>query len=101
MDDFGEGVLTPYPVGPEGKSPFFPVSQVCVCLSVCLCACMRVCLCVSVVSRGQTFFLLSWGKKVWPHETSVCLCLCVCLSLCVYTLAHGTIFSCLGGIQMP
>lgn len=32
MDDFGEGVLTPYPIGPEGKSPFFPVSQVCMCL---------------------------------------------------------------------
>ena len=28
VDDSGEGVLTPYPVGPEGKSPFFPVSQV-------------------------------------------------------------------------
>lgn len=27
VDDFGEGVLTPYPIGPEGKSPFFPVSQ--------------------------------------------------------------------------
>lgn len=27
VDDFGAGVLTPYPVGPEGKSPFFPVSQ--------------------------------------------------------------------------
>lgn len=34
VDDFGEGVLTPYPVGPEGKSPFFPVSQVSV-LKVC------------------------------------------------------------------
>ena len=62
MDDFGEGVLTPYPVGPEGKSPFFPVSQVCVCLSVCVCmhACVSLCVC-SLAWPDLFSFVL--GKK--------------------------------------